>query len=301
MTRITEENNPAARDLDLRSTEEVLRIVNAEDQGVAAAVRDTIPQIARAVNETAKLLQGGGRVFYIGAGTSGRLGVLDAAEIAPTFGTDPTLFQAVLAGGYDACYSAAEVSEDDSGQGERDLRARGCRAGDVVVGITASGDTPYTVAALRWARSAGALAIAVCCNRDTEASGTADIAIAPVAGPEVIAGSTRMKAGTAQKLVLNMFSTAVMVRLGNVFGHWMVNVQMTNAKLKSRGVRILMEATGRGEDECRAAASESGGDLRIAMVMVLAGVGAESARSRLLAHSWNLRQTLQQLCAGGSP
>ena len=301
MTRITEENNPEARDLDLRPTEDVLRVINAEDQGVAAAVRNTISEIARAVNETAERLRAGGRVFYIGAGTSGRLGVLDAAEIAPTFGTDQALFQAVLAGGYDACHSAAEVSEDDSGQGERDLRARGCRAGDAVVGITASGDTPYTIGALRWARSAGALTIAVCCNRDTEASRIADIAIAPVAGPEVIAGSTRMKAGTAQKLVLNMFSTGVMVRLGNVFGHWMVNVQMSNAKLKSRGMRILMEATGRGEEECRAAVSESGGDLRIAMVMVLAGVEAESARSRLLAHNWNLRQTLEQICGGGSP
>jgi N-acetylmuramic acid 6-phosphate etherase len=300
MKRITEEPNPASRDLDLRSTEEILGLINTEDQAVPGAVREVIPMIARAVNEAVVRMRAGGRVFYIGAGTSGRLGVLDASEIPPTFGVDAELFQAVIAGGYGACHRSIEASEDDTSQGERDLRARGCRAGDVVVGIAASGETPYTLGALTWARSAGALTIALCCNPDAALLRAADIAVTPVAGPEIIAGSTRMKAGTAQKLVLNMFSTAVMVRLGHVYSHWMVNVQMKSAKLKARGLRILLEATGMPEAECRKAIASSGDDLRVALVMLTSRSGPQRARANLQAHGWNLRETLKDLAGGNS-
>lgn len=300
MKRITEEHNPASRDLDLRSTEEILALINTEDQGVPGAVREVLPMVARAVDEAAARLRAGGRVFYIGAGTSGRLGVLDAAEIPPTFGVDAELFQAVIAGGYDACHRSIEASEDDALQGERDLRGHGCRAGDVVVGIAASGETPYTLGALTWARSAGALTIALCCNPDAALLHAADIAITPVVGPEIIAGSTRMKAGTAQKLVLNMFSTAIMVRLGHVYSHWMLNVQMKSAKLKTRGLRILMEATGMPEAECRKAIASSGNDLRVALVMLASGTGPQRARASLQAHGWNLRETLRDIAGGGS-
>ncbi|MGH8247342.1 MAG: N-acetylmuramic acid 6-phosphate etherase, partial [Gammaproteobacteria bacterium] len=237
MSRITEARNPASRDLDLLSTENILTLINTEDQQVASAVSKVISPLARAVDETVARLRQGGRVFYIGAGTSGRLGVLDASEIPPTFGVSSDLFQAAIAGGFEACYSATEVSEDDSAQGARDLAARGCRAGDVAVGIAASGDTPYTRGALEWAKTTGARTVAICCNPASPLSALVDHAITPVVGPEIISGSTRMKAGTAQKLVLNMFSTATMVRLGYVYGHWMINVQMKNQKLKTRGLR----------------------------------------------------------------
>ncbi len=296
--KTTEKNNPAALDLDLRATEDILHLINVEDQGIAAAVGSAIPEIARAVDETAARLRQGGHVYYVGAGTSGRIGILDAAEIAPTFGSEPDRFQAVIAGGYEACYQAAEAYEDDGPRGAHDLRSRGCRAEDVVVGISAGGDTPYTLGALQWARSEGALTIAVCCNRDTALPRAAEIAITPVVGPEIIAGSTRMKAGTAQKMVLNMFSTGVMVRVGSVFGHWMVNMQMTNAKLRERGLRMLQEATGMPGESCRAALSASGMDLPVALVMLLGGIGPDLARNRLRARSGNVRETLETIRGG---
>lgn len=301
MRRITEELNPAARDLDLRSTEDILKLINAEDQGVPRAVQQVIAALAQAVDEAVARVRAGGRVFYIGAGTSGRLGVLDASEIPPTFGSGSDLFQAIIAGGFDACHKSTESSEDNALRGEQDLRARRCGAGDVVVGIAASGETPYTLGALAWARSAGVLTISLCCNPGSTLTRSADIAITPVVGPEVVAGSTRMKAGSAQKLVLNMFSTAVMVKLGHVYSHWMINVQMKNAKLRARGLRILTETTGKPEAECRDAIAACAGDLRVAMVMLLSETGADAARASLKAHGWDLRKTLKDLTGGTKP
>ncbi len=301
MKGITEELNPDARDLDLRSTEDILNLINAEDQGVPRAVGKEITALAKAVDEAVVRVRAGGRVFYVGAGTSGRIGVLDASEVPPTFGTAPGLFQAIIAGGYEACHQSTEVSEDDAVRGEQDLRSRGCRAGDVVVGIAASGETPYTIGALKWARAAGAFTISLCCNPDSALPRSTHIAVTPLVGPEVVAGSTRMKAGTAQKLMLNMFSTAVMVRLGNVYSHWMINLQMTNSKLRARGLRILTEATRKSEAACREAIDHCGGDLRIALVMLLGGTRADTAREALQAHAWDLRKTLNDLTGGAMP
>jgi N-acetylmuramic acid 6-phosphate etherase len=295
MSRITETRNPASKDLDQRSTQQILDLINVEDQLVAPAVREIIPSLARAVDETVARMKMGGRVFYLGAGTSGRLGILDASEIPPTFGVSPELFQGIIAGGYEACYSATEASEDDAAQGARDLETRGCSAGDIVVGIAASGTTAYTQGALEWAKTKGALTVSLCCNPDSPLPALADHAITVVVGPEIIAGSTRMKAGTAQKLVLNMFSTATMVKLGHVYSHWMINVQMKNQKLKARGLRILMEITGAPEPDCRTALEEAGTDLKLALVMLLGRMAAEPARHALGASGGNLRRTLQEL------
>ena len=295
MSRITETRNPASQDLDQRSTQQILELINMEDQSVATAVREVIPSLARAVDETVERMKKGGRVFYIGAGTSGRLGILDASEIPPTFGVSPDLFQGVIAGGYGACYSATEASEDDAERGGRDLETRGCRPGDVVVGIAASGTTAYTRGALEWAKTKGALTVSLCCNPDSPLPALADHALTVVVGPEIIAGSTRMKAGTAQKLVLNMFSTAAMVKLGHVYSHWMINVQMKNQKLKARGLRILMEITGCAESDCSTTLEEAAADLKLALVMLLGKMAAEPARHALAASGGNLRRTLQEL------
>jgi len=243
VTSTTEGRNPASSDLDQLATDEILRVMNREDRNVPEAVAAVVPVLAAAVDASCARLRAGGRVLYVGAGTSGRLGVLDAVEIPPTFGASRELFQGVLAGGFAACHGASEASEDDARQGATDLERRGCTALDVVVGIAASGRTPYTCGALARARELGALTIAVSCDAVSPLAGMADHAVTPLVGPEVLAGSTRLKAGTAQKLVLNMFSTAVMVRLGHVYGNWMVCLQMTNAKLRARGLRILHEAT----------------------------------------------------------
>jgi len=211
---------------------------------VAEAVRKELPQISRAVDLIVEALTNGGRLFYIGAGTSGRLGVLDASEIPPTYNVPARIVQGIIAGGRRALTHASEGAEDSAPQGRRDLAARRLKARDVVVGITASGRTPYAIGALEYARKIGAATIAIACNANPEIARVADVSIAPVTGPEVIAGSTRMKAGTAQKMVLNILSTAAMIKLGHVHGNYMINVQMTNAKLKIRGARILQEILG---------------------------------------------------------
>ena len=298
MRRVTEARNPSSRDLDLLATVDILRVINREDQSVPRVVATVIPTLALAVDETVARLRAGGRVFYVGAGTSGRLGVLDSSEIPPTFGVPTVLFQGVIAGGYGACHSATEASEDDAAHGGRDLQARGCCGTDVVLGIAASGETPYTRGAIAWARRAGALTIALCCNPDSPLAQLAELAVTPVVGPEVLAGSTRMKAGTAQKLVLNMFSTATMVRLGHVYSNWMVNLEMKNNKLEQRGLRILVEATGKSEDQCRTALAAAGTDLKVALVMLLAGVPSETARRQLEGSAGNVRAALQH--AAGS-
>lgn len=278
---VTEQTNPATLGLDRMTTIEACRAINAEDRKVAGAVERVLPEIARAVDVIAERLRAGGRLFYVGTGTSGRLGVLDASECPPTFGVPPDLVQGVIAGGYDALHRAVEASEDDEAAGGRDLEARGVRAGDVVVGLTANGSTPYTVGAVRWARSVGAATIGVTCNPGTLVEREADIAIVPVVGPEVVAGSTRMKAGTAQKLVLNMLSTLTMVKLGYVLGNRMARLLTRNRKLVARAERILQTECGVDEATARRALSEAGGQLPVALVMLELDVGPEQALARL--------------------
>lgn len=237
---ITEQDNPRSQNLSSQSTRDIVALMNAEDATVAAAVQLVLDDVARAVDETAARLGKGGKLFYVGTGTSGRLGVLDASECPPTFGVSPELVQGVIAGGYDACHRAVEASEDDANAGEHDLRQRNLTDKDVVVGIAASGKTPYTVGAVKYARSIGAFTVGLTCVPDSPITHAAELSIVPVVGPEVLTGSSRLKAGTAQKLVLNMISTATMVRLGYVSGNRMSNLQAKNTKLRERAVRILM-------------------------------------------------------------
>ena len=245
------------------------------------SVARALPSIARAVDVIAAALQRGGRLFYVGAGTSGRLAALDAAELPPTFGTEPDLVQAVIAGGHRAVTYAAEGAEDNRAQGARDLAARGLQAGDVVAGITASGATPYVLGALEFAKRKGATTIGLTCNPRTSVAQISKIAIVTPTGPEVITGSTRMKAGTAQKMVLNMLSTATMIRLGRVYDNWMIGVDLTNRKLQARGLRILMEASGAGVVDAARAVRQSGHNLPVALIMLKTGASARRAMRML--------------------
>ncbi len=291
--RITERRNARSRGLDLKSTAQVLRTINREDETVAGAVAREIPSIARAVDVIAAALRRGGRLLYVGAGTSGRLAVLDASECPPTFGVSPRMVQGIIAGGRRALVSAVEGAEDDTAQGARDLKRKKVSAKDVVVGLTASGATPYVLGAMRFAKRQGAATVAVTCHPRSAAARLARIKIAPEVGPEVIAGSTRMKAGTAQKMVLNMLSTAAMVRLGYVYDNWMINVALTNRKLRRRGLRILEEATGASVSAAARAARQAGHDLRVALVMLRSHVAASEARRRLRAAGGDLRKALE--------
>src|SRR5215218_3412635 len=241
---ITEQENPRSKDLSSQSTAEIVALMNDEDATVAAAVKRVLGDVVKAVDETVARLAKGGRLFYAGTGTSGRLGVLDASECPPTFGVSPELVQGVIAGGYDACYRAVEASEDDAEAGAADLKQRGFGAGDVLVGIAASGRTPYTVGAVKFARAIGAFTIGLTCVPGSPITEAAELSIVPVVGPEVVTGSSRLKAGTAQKMVLNMISTATMVRLGHVSGNRMSNLQARNVKLRERAVRIVMAEAG---------------------------------------------------------
>ncbi len=280
---VTEKPNPASAEIDLLPTEEILRIMNGEDQKVASAVGREIPQIALAVDAIVEAFRGGGRLFYIGAGTSGRLGVLDASECPPTFDASPEMVQGIIAGGSAALARATEASEDRPESGEADLRASGFTRQDVLVGLTASGRTPYVLGAVRYARSIGAVTIAVTCNPEAEISSLVDIPIAPLVGPEIIAGSTRLKAGTAQKLVLNMLSTAAFIRLGYVYRNLMVNLHLKNQKLMDRGRRIIAQATGCDEDRAARAMADAGNNVRAAIVMLKRGVSLERAQELLQA------------------
>ena len=241
---ITEQENPRSKDLSSQSTSEIVALMNDEDATVAAAVKRVLGDVVVAVDEIVARLSQGGRLFYTGTGTSGRLGVLDASECPPTFGVSPELVQGVIAGGYDACYRAVEASEDDAEAGAVDLKARGFGPGDVLVGIAASGRTPYTVGAVKFARAIGAFTVGLTCVPGSPVTEAAELSIVPVVGPEVLTGSSRLKAGTAQKMVLNMISTAAMVRLGYVSGNRMANLQPRNIKLRERAVRIVMAETG---------------------------------------------------------
>ena len=241
---ITEQENPRSKDLSSQSTAEIVALMNEEDATVAAAVKRVLADVVKAVDETVARLEQGGRLFYTGTGTSGRLGVLDASECPPTFGVSPELVQGVIAGGYEACYRAVEASEDDADAGGADLKQRGFGPGDVLVGIAASGRTPYTVGAVKFARALGAFTVGLTCVPGSPITEAAELSIVPVVGPEVLTGSSRLKAGTAQKMVLNMISTATMVRLGYVSGNRMSNLQARNSKLRERAVRIVMAETG---------------------------------------------------------
>lgn len=273
----TEQRNPNTHNLDSLSTLEIVSVIQREDEKVAQAVREAMPDIALAVDEIVTALRGGGRLFYIGAGTSGRLGVLDAAECPPTFNTSPELVQALIAGGPNAIFQAVEGAEDDPVLAESDLKARNLSFKDVVVGLAASGRTPYVAGGLKYANGLGAATIAVVCVSDSEVARNARVAISVPVGPEVIAGSTRMKAGTAQKMVLNMLSTASMVKLGKTYGNLMVDVRASNAKLVARVHRIVREATGASEKEAADALNQAGGSAKIAIVMLLAGISAKQS------------------------
>ena len=250
---ITEQENPRSQNLSSQSTAEIVSLMNDEDGVVAAAVKRVLVDVVKSIDETVASLEKGGRLFYTGTGTSGRLGVLDASECPPTFGVSPELVQGVIAGGYDACYRAVEASEDNADAGADDLKQRGFAAGDVLVGIAASGRTPYTVGAIKYARSLGAFTVALTVVPGSPITHAAELSIVPVVGPEVVTGSSRLKAGTAQKMVLNMISTATMVRLGYVSGNRMSHLKAGNIKLRDRAVRIVMAETGVGRDEATAA------------------------------------------------
>jgi len=278
---LTEQENPRTQQISSLSTADIVRLMNDEDAGVAKAVAEVLGDVASAVDQIVKRMQRGGHLFYIGTGTSGRLGVLDASECPPTFGVSPDLVQAVIAGGYDACYRAVEASEDDAAAGARDLEQRGFTKADALVGIAASGRTPYTVGAVEHARRIGALTIAITSVPGSEIVNAAGISIVPLVGPEVIAGSTRLKAGTAQKLILNMLSTATMIRLGYVTGNRMTNVQTRNVKLRARAIRILQSESGLDEQQAQTALDAADGKLPVALVMSQSGRSKEDAEAAL--------------------
>jgi len=293
---LTEARNPASEHLDQLSTLDMLRIINDEDATVAAAVRAELPSIARAVDEIAARFTRNGRLFYVGAGTSGRLGVLDASEIPPTFSAPPELFVGLIAGGDRALRLSSEHSEDSTELGAQDLAAAGFAADgrpDTLVGIAASGRTPYVLGAVDYARRRGALTIGLSCVPNSELARAAEIAITPATGPEVLAGSTRLKAGTATKLVLNMISTGVMVRTGATFGNLMVNVRPTNAKLVDRAERIIAAATGVDRPTAAQLLADSGSDVKTAIVMAKLQLDATAARAKLAAADGVLARVLR--------
>ena len=292
---LTEQENPRTSGLSSLPTADVLRLMNEEDAGVAAAVGRVLGDVERAVAEIVQRLSAGGRLFYVGTGTSGRLGVLDASECPPTFGVPAELVQGIIAGGYDALYRATEASEDDHAAGARDALARGVTGRDALIGIAASGRTPYTIGAVEYARGLGAFTAAVTCVPGSLITRAAEVSIVPVVGPEVLAGSTRLKAGTAQKLILNMISTATMVRLGYVTGNRMTNMRPSNVKLRARSERILAAETGTDEGAAREALAAAGGDLRVALVMSKAGRGAEESRAALEACGWVVARAVEEL------
>jgi N-acetylmuramic acid 6-phosphate etherase len=292
---VTEQENPRTAQIDRLPTVEVVRLINEEDKIVAAAVEKVLPETAEAVDKIAERLLRGGRLFYVGTGTSGRLGVLDASECPPTFGVSYETIQGIIAGGYDALYKASEASEDDAQAGAADLQKRGLNAGDAVVGIAASGRTPYTLGAVEYARSLGCFTAGLTCVPESPITKAAEVAIVPVVGPEVIAGSSRMKAGTSHKMILNMISTSVMIRLGYVKGNRMTNVKSSNLKLKERSLRILMAETNLDEPRARNLMNEAGEDLRTAIVMQKAGATRETAERVLESNGFVIEKAVAEL------
>jgi N-acetylmuramic acid 6-phosphate etherase len=290
--RATEQRNPRTRGLDLLSTQNLLRTLNREDATVPRGVAREIPAIAQAVEIMAHALSEGGRVFYVGAGTSGRLATLDASEIPPTFGVSPNMFQAIIAGGTRALTNAVEGAEDSSSQAAKDIAAKRITNRDVVIGITASGSTPYVLGALSAANKFGATTIGITSNRNSPIAKSVKILIATNTGPEAITGSTRLKAGTAQKLVLNMLSTAAMVRLGRVYDNWMIGVSLTNQKLRKRAQQILQEASGASVSEAARTLRQAGHDPCIALIMLKKKVTASVAKKLLRTANGNMRKAL---------
>lgn len=289
---LTEQPNPASRNIDALPTGQILGIINQEDKKIAAAVEVEIPNIARAVDAIVAALRAGGRLFYIGAGTSGRLGVLDASECPPTFDVPPEMVQGIIAGGERALARSTEASEDDPASGERDLLERGFTGKDILAGIATSGRTPYVLGAIHAARRLRAATIGISCTPDSDLARAADIAITPLPGPEIVTGSTRMKAGTATKLVLNMLSTASMIRMGFVYGNLMVNVQPKNEKLRDRAKRIIAKAAGVRYDDAGQLLEESGGVVKTAIVMARLGLPRDDAEKRLEAGGGSISAAL---------
>jgi N-acetylmuramic acid 6-phosphate etherase len=290
---ITEGRNPASQNIDELSTEAMLRVINDEDKKVALAVEAIMPQIAAAVDAICAAFQAGGRLIYCGAGTSGRLGILDASECPPTFGTPREQVIGLIAGGHTAILQAVENAEDNREQGAQDLKDIHFSRHDVLVGIAASGRTPYVLGALAYANELGATTVSLTCNPGSAMSQVAAIALTPVVGPEVVTGSSRMKAGTAQKLVLNMLTTGSMIRSGKVYGNLMVDVEATNQKLVQRQVNIVMQATDCDEATASAALTACGGHCKTAILMVLADLAADEAKAQLSQHQGFIRQALQ--------
>lgn len=291
---LTERRNPASENIDTLSTLEMLTVMNDEDCRVPLAITPYLPQIARLVDRVAQAFAEGGRLIYIGAGTSGRLGILDASECPPTFGTRPEQVVGLIAGGHKAILSAVENVEENREQGEADLKAINFSAKDVLVGLAASGRTPYVLGAMAWARSLNACVAVVSCNPQSEMAALADIAITPAVGPEVVTGSTRLKAGTAQKLVLNMITTGAMIRSGKVYSNLMVDVEATNAKLIERQITIVMDATECDRATAEAALQQCHRHCKTAIVMVLTGLDAAQAKAVLEKNNGFIRLALQQ-------
>lgn len=290
MLPVTEQENPNTADIDKVSTLDAVRLINDEDKTVAEAVEKVLPAIVTSIGKIVERLQKGGRLFYIGTGTSGRLGVLDASEIPPTFGVSYDLIQGIIAGGYDALYKATESSEDDPDAGIGELKNRGITAKDAVIGIAASGRTPYTIGAVKFARELGCFTACIVCVPDSSIAKEVEIAIVPVVGPEALTGSTRMKSGTAQKMILNMISTVAMIRLGYVSGNRMTNMRSSNEKLIDRGVRILVAETGINNALAKSLLSDAAYDLRTALVMAKAHVSRSQAESALEQSDFNVEK-----------
>ena len=278
---LTERRNPYTLDIDKVSSLEMCMLINEEDKKAAVAVRNVLPQIARAVDEIAARLARSGRLFYIGAGTSGRLGILDAVECPPTYSTDPEMVQGIIAGGYPAIFKAQEGAEDSQALAQEDLKAKKLTAQDCVVGIAASGRTPYVIGGLEYADKIGALTVAVSCTKNALISAKAHIAIEALTGPEAVTGSTRMKAGTAQKMILNMLSTCTMIKLGKVYSNLMVDVKATNQKLEERARRIVMEAADCTYEQARDVLAKTGGRAKPAILMVLLECDLQKAEALL--------------------
>jgi N-acetylmuramic acid 6-phosphate etherase len=291
--RVTEQRNARTAEIDLASPLEIVDLINAEDAGVAAAVATQREQIARAIDWAEATFRAGGRLFYAGAGTSGRLGVLDASEIPPTFGADPSLVQGIIAGGHAALTRSQEGAEDRPDGAKTDVDAAGLKKGDFLIGIAASGTTPYVRAALERARALGArTAILACSPPPAETLAVADLAIVVITGPEVVTGSTRMKAGTATKFVLNTITTGAMIRLGKTYGNLMVDLQATNAKLKDRSERIVAEVCSVSRDDARAVLDRAGGSVKLAIVMQRLGVDRDAAAKRIAAAGGRIREVI---------
>ena len=295
MLPITEQENPNTANIDQVSTLEAIRLINAEDKKVALAIEKILPEIALAIDKIVEKLKLGGRLFYVGTGTSGRLGVLDASEIPPTFGVSYDLIQGIIAGGFDALYKATESSEDNYDAGKFDLQNRGVCAKDAVIGIAASGRTPYTIGALDFARELSCFTACITCVPDSKITNSAEIALVAEVGAEAITGSTRMKSGTAQKLILNMISTAAMIRLGLVKGNRMTNVKSSNIKLVERSLRILMAETGLDEIQANDLLTKANNDLRVAIVMFRGNVSRELAENALIENDFVIEKAIENL------